>query len=571
MLQTRTLIPKRERPSRVTAVTDCALRSPKDIAVRMHECCSGRYRAASQKKVVNAMTRGLPHDVRIRERWNSISLDAAHTPRRWWVFCALFIGVACSSGGTGDVGQSAATGGAGTYGQTGGLASGSGGVNSSGGATASGMSTAAGGKAAVGGTVGAGGHTGLAGSTSGGLKSSAGGTSAMGGSAMTGGAVSLGGHAATGGATTSGGSSGKAGASSSGGSTAVAIGGGANGGTGGALTTSTVVNTGQATYFVSPDGSDGNPGTLDAPFQTLSRARDVVRTVNANMSGDIYVYLRGGNYSIASAITFGTQDSGTNGHRIYYLAYPGETPVLNGATKVTGWTVHSGNIYQAALNRTTKLRNLYVNDVRANMTSKTVTAKAANGTYSVTSGQADWAWASGSGFDGVEYGTSDVPAITSNKDDLEIVNRTTWNENIVCVRDVVTASDGNRGLMLQQPYGAIAQLPGWSSGFAASGSHTIFNVFAWLTSPGQFYFDKTAGTLYYYPRAGEDMSTADVEAPVVESLLDIAGTSNASQDQEHHVPRHHLREHGLQPLQSRELLRQGERTGGHCLHCVRYW
>jgi len=46
---------------------------------------------------------------------------------------------------------------------------------------------------------------------------------------------------------------------------------------------------------------------------------------------------------------------------------------------------------------------------------------------------------------------------------------------------------------------AIAQLPGWSAGFSVTGSHTIFNVFAWLTAAGQFYFDKTTGTLYYYP------------------------------------------------------------------------
>jgi hypothetical protein len=82
--------------------------------------------------------------------------------------------------------------------------------------------------------------------------------------------------------------------------------------------------------------------------------------------------------------------------------------------------------------------------------------------------------------------------------------------------------------MLQQPYGAIAQLPGWGAAFVATGSHEIFNVQAWLTSPGHFYFDKTAGTLYYYPRSGEDMSTADVEAPVAEKLIDIAGTSNTS-------------------------------------------
>jgi hypothetical protein len=121
-----------------------------------------------------------------------------------------------------------------------------------------------------------------------------------------------------------------------------------------------------------------------------------------------------------------------------------------------------------------------------------------------------------------------VPAIAANKDDLEIVNGTTWNENIVCVRDVITTSDNYRGLLFQQPYGAIAQLPGWSAGFSASGTHTIYNAFELLNGAGQFYFDKTAGTLYYYPRAGENMATADVEAPVVETVIAIAGTSNTN-------------------------------------------
>ena len=76
------------------------------------------------------------------------------------------------------------------------------------------------------------------------------------------------------------------------------------------------------TYYVSPTGSDSNPGTIDAPFQTITKARDVVRTVNSNMTGDIYVYLRGGNYNITSTITFGPQDSGTNGYRIYYHGIP---------------------------------------------------------------------------------------------------------------------------------------------------------------------------------------------------------------------------------------------------------
>ena len=83
-------------------------------------------------------------------------------------------------------------------------------------------------------------------------------------------------------------------------------------------------------------------------------------------------------------------------------------------------------------------------------------------------------------------------------------------------------------LLLQQPYGAIAQLPGWSSGFTATGTHTIYNAFELLNSAGRFYFDKTARILYYYPRSGENMSIADVEAPVVTELIEIAGTSTTN-------------------------------------------
>jgi len=284
----------------------------------------------------------------------------------------------------------------------------------------------------------------------------------------------------------------------------------------------------QATYYVSPVGNDENAGSESAPFKTITAARDAVRKINGSMSGDIMVILRGGTYAITSPIVFTPQDGGKNGFRVFYQAYPGETPVVSGAEKVTGWTLHSGNIYKATVNRTTKMRNLYVNDKRALMTKKAATARGGQGTYSVTSGQAPWAWATGSKSDGVKYNTSDIPAIASNKNDLEIVNGTTWNENIACVQDVVTTSDNYRALMLQQPYGAMTQTPGWGAAFTTTGNHTVYNAFEFMNGPGQFFFDKTTKTLYYYPRTGEDMATADVQAPLVEKLIDIAGTSTTS-------------------------------------------
>src|SRR3954454_24527823 len=62
----------------------------------------------------------------------------------------------------------------------------------------------------------------------------------------------------------------------------------------------------QATYYVAPTGNDANAGTITSPFRTLQRARDVVRTVNANMIGDINVFLRGGTYPVSSTIDFGS-------------------------------------------------------------------------------------------------------------------------------------------------------------------------------------------------------------------------------------------------------------------------
>ena len=283
----------------------------------------------------------------------------------------------------------------------------------------------------------------------------------------------------------------------------------------------------QTSFYVSPTGNDNNPGTLAQPFQTITKARDAVRMVNDDMTGDIHVYLRGGQYRITETINFGPQDSGTNGNQIYYEAYNNEKPVINGATQVTGWSQYQNGIYKATLNRNKKLRRLIVNDKPADMTMKTITAQGGYNTYTVTAGQASWAWSSGSKSDGVKYNLTDLPAATINEDDIEIMNGTTWNENIVCARDLYTTST-NRVLLLQQPYGAIAQTPGWSTAFNTTGSHKIYNVFEWLDSPGEFYFDKSSNTLYYYPRTGENMANAEVEAPTLEQLIDISGTSTTN-------------------------------------------
>jgi hypothetical protein len=283
----------------------------------------------------------------------------------------------------------------------------------------------------------------------------------------------------------------------------------------------------QATYYVAPDGNDANPGTIASPFRTVQRARDVVRTINANMTGDIYVYLRGGNYPVSNTIELGPSDSGTNGYRVIYSAHANETPVLEGGVQATGWTQHSGNIWKAPLNRANKLRTLYVNGRRAYMATKTINSAGCHGTYNITAGQAAWAWESGSQCDGARYSTADFPAIAQNQDDIEIETATTWTTAIVGVRQVIT-DGGSRVALFQQPGAAIAQ-GAFNGNAQVGGSHKVMNAYEFLDTPGEFYFDKTSRTLYYYKAGSENMSTATVFAPNnVSTVLRIAGTSTSS-------------------------------------------
>src|SRR5688500_5755286 len=82
-----------------------------------------------------------------------------------------------------------------------------------------------------------------------------------------------------------------------------------------------------AEYYVAPDGSDSNDGSMAQPFATLSKAN------GAAAAGDT-VWLRGGTYYITSQVVLsksGTSDS----NRTKIWAYAGEKPVLDASKYVT--------------------------------------------------------------------------------------------------------------------------------------------------------------------------------------------------------------------------------------------
>lgn len=77
-------------------------------------------------------------------------------------------------------------------------------------------------------------------------------------------------------------------------------------------------------YFVSTKGSDSNPGTIDLPFLTISKAFGLSNTIFK--PGDT-LYVRGGTYQYIVSLTFSKPGTDSAWYHIY--SYPGEKVILD--------------------------------------------------------------------------------------------------------------------------------------------------------------------------------------------------------------------------------------------------
>jgi len=261
----------------------------------------------------------------------------------------------------------------------------------------------------------------------------------------------------------------------------------------------------QDAYYVSPTGDDANPGTEAKPFKTIQKARDEIRGHNQNMSQDITVYLRGGKYELDETLLLEPRDSGTNGHKVIYRNYRGETPSLDGGKRISGWQNDSGNRWKASTGLA-DFRQLYVDGKRG--------VRARGGRLPA---------AELYGRDG--YKTSEVAmAGWKNQSDIEFVYDVEW-ERTICKVAQITREGTSALITMQQPYFTLARLKG---GVQDSFPTYVENAFELLNEPGEWYFDRTAHAVYYIPRPGEDMTTTEIVAPAVEKLLELRGTLDAS-------------------------------------------
>ena len=259
----------------------------------------------------------------------------------------------------------------------------------------------------------------------------------------------------------------------------------------------------QQVYYVSPAGNDSNPGTKNKPFQTIEKARDVIRTINKNMTGDILVFLRGGTYTIDRTIVFDAEDSGTNGYNIVYSKYREEKVTISGGKKVSGWHPDVNGRWKTNVDLN-NFRQLYVNDIRVNRTRRELTSELELQ-------------------DIYGYRTCNSQLFKlHNQSDIEFCYCNPWCHTR-CKLDNIDKSivKSYYDVWMWKPYFFLART---KCGNRVEYPSHMENSFEFLNNPGEWYFDRVSHTLYYIPKCGEDIETAEVIAPAVERLIELKGT-----------------------------------------------
>src|SRR5204863_1607625 len=287
-----------------------------------------------------------------------------------------------------------------------------------------------------------------------------------------------------------------------------------------------------------PRGNDSNAGTEAAPFRTLERAVD-----SANASGDaVTVYVAEGTYRLTRPLVFAP-----GGPAIEIRPVADANPVISGAVQITGWTLYdkNKNIYRASAGSNVS-RQLYIDGRRATRARtdspgdnipagfRPSPIVPPNNPKPVISG-------------GIQYLPTSLnaagwrdPAKWTHVRDIEAVIETQWKMMSVPLDAVTPSVQKKPGLVtLRQPgwtnanlylgstttkadpYKCIAGAPGiWSLWQVTR----FENAYEFLDQPGEWYLDRASGTIYYIPRPGENLSTADVELPVLETLIQAIGT-----------------------------------------------
>ena len=288
-----------------------------------------------------------------------------------------------------------------------------------------------------------------------------------------------------------------------------------------------------ADIYVAPNGSDANNGSKENPLATvaaaLRKARELRRLNDASVSGGIHIILRDGMYMLDETIVMRAEDAGTADNPTYIEAAAGEQPVLSGGVMISGWkkllslvaglsAAAKGNVWVTDVpmidGELFGFRQLWMNNVKA------VRAKSVNGDAMLRilnwSKKDESCWIPTPRF-----------AMLSNASGIELFIHQWWAIAMLRIKKMEVHGDSTQ-LFFHQPESRIQNEHPWPAPWLSketgNSAFYLVNALQFLDEPGEWYLDIAARKIYYWPRSDENLLTASVVAPYLETLVKIEGT-----------------------------------------------
>ena len=268
---------------------------------------------------------------------------------------------------------------------------------------------------------------------------------------------------------------------------------------------------------VSPAGDDGASGSPDAPLRSLPRAQAMVREIlRARPGRPVSVVLRAGVHELAAPLRFAPDDSGSDSAPVRYAAWPGETAVVSGGSRVRGWRQADGGTWVADLPQgVVAPRKLYVDGQRRTL-ARTPNAGEYFRVDAPPLAVVDPATGKETNptKEAFRYREGDLRQWPRLAEIHAVVLRN-WESAILPVRslDEATRTVAFRGPM---KWDLRPGLRYYVEGFREA-----------LDAPGEWWADREAGLLYYRPLPGEDMGRAEAIVPRLSQLVLMEGDPDA--------------------------------------------
>lgn len=280
--------------------------------------------------------------------------------------------------------------------------------------------------------------------------------------------------------------------------------------------------------YVAPGGSDANTGTKTSPLATISKARDIIRSLHS--SEPVTVYLRGGTYELTEPVVFTSQDSGTEQAPVTYCAYPGEQVVISGGQKLSlQWRPWRDGIMQAKVASATPIDQLFVNGTRQHI------ARWPNPEpwYEAYSGGLEPV--KGEPVSKVTPPLQGYPALVF--DPARFSQKKWANPELAVIHVMQRERWGNMQWKIRsidyETHTITLGEGGWQIGTLWEeyrvnrvGGHSKFfieNVLEELDAPGEYCHDVKAGVLYVKPAEGVSLDRAEVVACGIKQLIQFTG------------------------------------------------